>query len=150
MGPKKRTTPQGKPSLRSNKGMNVIAKGSAMNTNDVGRSKSVAEEGAQVAVAPEKSPEVAVVANVNVEEAETIKPMGNDSNIEKVTEGSLLVDRGGEPEIEMSLKDKLMKATTKVFTIDADVHVNNRTNRFTEPGSGKQGSNVRCILNRSW
>ena len=149
MGPKKRTTPKGKTSLRSDKGMNVLGKGSTMNTLDVGSSKSVAEEGAQTAVAPEKSPEAAVVVNVNVEEVVTIKPLGNDSNIEKVTEGSLLVDRGGEPEIEMSLKDKLIKATTKVFTIDADVHVNNRTNRFTEPGSGKQGYNVRSFLNRS-
>ena len=46
----------------------------------------------------------------------------------------------------VTLKEQLLKVISKEFTVDADVVVNAETNRFTEPGSGKIGANVRSLM----
>ena len=146
MGPKEKKAPKQKSprKMPSKKAKKTSVSGEL--TSNVHRNQP-SEDGTGSKVS-KKQPEAAVEGDHVTGEIENFEQQDEKSkSSKKGIDDAPTLDQMTGIEFRGSLKEQLMKITSKNFTVDADVVVNTETNRFTEPGSGKKRSNVRSFRN---
>ena len=146
MGPKEKKAPKQKSprKMPSKKAKKTPVSGEV--TSNVHRNPP-SEDGIGSKVS-QKQPEVVVEGDHVMGEIENFEEQDEKSHSSKKgNDDAPILDEMTGIEFRGSLKEQLMKVTSKNFTVDADVVVNTETNRFTEPGSGKNRSNVRSFRN---